>query len=547
MYTEQQVEAFNKDLNLQFKKVEELAIQNIEEIQKMVLDRSKNKYNILESAGESIRKLKAKTTSFASFRQYADDEFFEYPASSINDIVPEQLLHTDVDYNDTDQYHQSRCLVIMPLQKNGCHMRLWKGSHAFATFNDIAEEMRHKSKLDSHLLVIHIRFGEFLVMNPKMIHSGCKVETYNWRMHMYVGIDEEEIQSNTTHFIPRHFYGQFSLPKTRKRVREDDSSSADDALSSYAKLQNKSKQRLRPMTSRPFKKLWNDYNNFTNLTKVNLLPSVACNRALDENIFIPEVDDIRAFEALSKPDVDRVNSVLSIELNVNNKFKIVSDDEWSIGITNFDFHRLKPSKWLNDDIILIYFYSLFRNSTENIFLNTHFFDKLYNIETSQYNYFDAMAHLPSWLDIFKYKKIFIPINIADRHWVLVVVYMERKEIYYIDSMWTDTAGRNLNMMRAILQFIMHQTMFRTYNTPKEANSMLSSVNDWQLIDTGKTVPQQKNYNDCGIFVAMCADKLSKNSRLTYQQEDADAYRTKIALAILDSPKRVDKASSAKLV
>jgi Ulp1 family protease len=60
-------------------------------------------------------------------------------------------------------------------------------------------------------------------------------------------------------------------------------------------------------------------------------------------------------------------------------------------------------------------------------------------------------------------------------------------------------------------------------------------NTWKLIDTAGKVPVQLNSNDCGVFVAMCVERLMKNSRLTYDQSNAALFRKKMALAILNAP------------
>ena len=41
---------------------------------------------------------------------------------------------------------------------------------------------------------------------------------------------------------------------------------------------------------------------------------------------------------------------------------------------------------------------------------------------------------PKKFDVFKKDKIFIPVNINNTHWTLLVVYIQRKEIHYYDSM-----------------------------------------------------------------------------------------------------------------
>jgi sentrin-specific protease 1 len=58
------------------------------------------------------------------------------------------------------------------------------------------------------------------------------------------------------------------------------------------------------------------------------------------------------------------------------------------------------------------------------------------------------------------------------------------------------------------------------------------VSDWKLIDREPNVPQQMNGVDCGAFTVMCADFISDNLPLDYEQEDMLFFRRKITADIL---------------
>jgi sentrin-specific protease 1 len=45
----------------------------------------------------------------------------------------------------------------------------------------------------------------------------------------------------------------------------------------------------------------------------------------------------------------------------------------------------------------------------------------------------------------------------------------------------------------------------------------------------KNVPEQRNGYDCGVFLIVFADYLSKAAQLDFSQEDIDLFRAKIAL------------------
>ena len=46
------------------------------------------------------------------------------------------------------------------------------------------------------------------------------------------------------------------------------------------------------------------------------------------------------------------------------------------------------------------------------------------------------------------------------------------------------------------------------------------------------VPQQSNYVDCGVFTIVCADVLSDNLNLSYNQTNIPLFRNKIGMSII---------------
>jgi Ulp1 family protease len=120
------------------------------------------------------------------------------------------------------------------------------------------------------------------------------------------------------------------------------------------------------------------------------------------------------------------------------------------------------------------------------------------------------------IDVFSLDKIFIPINFEDTHWMMAIIFIDRKEICIFDS-------------------------FR-----EEHPDYLSKLNDWisneeEAIGRGKSIwkltlvkdcPLQSNTYDCGVFAIMCANYISDNLPLEYSQTNMSFFRAKIASYIL---------------
>jgi Ulp1 family protease len=56
-------------------------------------------------------------------------------------------------------------------------------------------------------------------------------------------------------------------------------------------------------------------------------------------------------------------------------------------------------------------------------------------------------------DISNLNKIFIPINIENRHWTCIVIFMKEKQIQYYDS---TSMGAGNSHMNAVLQYLVDE-------------------------------------------------------------------------------------------
>ena len=85
------------------------------------------------------------------------------------------------------------------------------------------------------------------------------------------------------------------------------------------------------------------------------------------------------------------------------------------------------------------------------------------------------------LDIFAADKIIIPINISDNHWIMGVIFMNKKRIKIYNSMGTD--GRQY--LVPLFCYIKDKHWTKKYCQLPDAKS-------WKLIPAKRNMPQQKN-------------------------------------------------------
>jgi hypothetical protein len=97
----------------------------------------------------------------------------------------------------------------------------------------------------------------------------------------------------------------------------------------------------------------------------------------------------------------------------------------NVVLSHADIQRLRPSQWLNDNIIDYYFSLLSHENNDFYFFNTFFYTSLVS---------RGIKSVLNWhkkVNIFSYKKIFIPI-VENYHWLLVVVDTELYRIVLYD-------------------------------------------------------------------------------------------------------------------
>jgi Ulp1 family protease len=139
-------------------------------------------------------------------------------------------------------------------------------------------------------------------------------------------------------------------------------------------------------------------------------------------------------------------------------------------------------------------------------------DKLVK-DSGRYKY-DHVKRWSKGFDAFELDKIFVPINIGNSHWVLGVIFIQKKEVHYYDSMH----GNGSNYRNAMMRWVVDEAKAKKGITINKA--------EWKSIAVG-TAPQQFNGTDCGVFTIMAADFLSDDlpvNEETYGQDYMPYFR-----------------------
>ena len=110
-------------------------------------------------------------------------------------------------------------------------------------------------------------------------------------------------------------------------------------------------------------------------------------------------------------------------------------EKFSIDMTVKKLQCLLPETWLNDEVINFYFHMLMSGlyRRDGFFSFSSFFFVKLLVPNVGYTYKNVRRWTKN-VDIFSKKKIFIPINIGNSHWTLLLIDLMIKTIFYYDSL-----------------------------------------------------------------------------------------------------------------
>jgi len=239
----------------------------------------------------------------------------------------------------------------------------------------------------------------------------------------------------------------------------------------------------------------------------------------------------RCLEPLTAEEEDRVDAALRAR-----DFEAVQE-KFNMPITGVQSSRLLPKQWLVDELINFYFKLMEQrdsklvelkkrefpeeDATSSHFFNSFFFVKLLGNDGS-YEY----AGVRRWtkrFDLFAKRFVFIPVNVGNMHWTLIMIDLPNKIVRYFDSM----AGSGDRYLNATFRYLQDE-----HKDKKKAP--LLDLDDWTLVPTTDNTPQQHNGYDCGVFATFCAHWMAVDgTEPDFDQADVAHLRRRMMLSILD--------------
>ncbi|KAG0144488.1 hypothetical protein CROQUDRAFT_659921 [Cronartium quercuum f. sp. fusiforme G11] len=197
--------------------------------------------------------------------------------------------------------------------------------------------------------------------------------------------------------------------------------------------------------------------------------------------------------------------------------------------TKNDLARLKPGKWLNDDLINFYgvmigLRSANRTLDESPFLDIHCFSSFF-MDRFESGGHQAVHRWTKKVDLFAKDIVLIPVNVDNAHWICVAINIRKKRFEVYDSL----GARHESILNNLRAYLATEHLQR-----KKFELDLAK---WINYDH-PNVPTQKNQYDCGVFVCMYMDCLSRkwndeeHTLLDFGQGQMVYFRRKILYEIV---------------
>lgn len=208
---------------------------------------------------------------------------------------------------------------------------------------------------------------------------------------------------------------------------------------------------------------------------------------------------------------------------------LVLHEASNIEVSREKIRCLRPSGWLNDEVINLYLELLKERGKREPkrflkchFFNTFFYKKLACGKTG-YDYKAVKRWTTSrklGYALIECDKIFVPVH-QNVHWCLAIINMKTKTIQYLDSL----GGNDPRVPRMLAKYIVDEVKDKSN---KEID--ISSWADEESVDY--YIPLQQNGWDCGMFMLKYIDFHCRGDSLSFSQEHMEYFRKRTAKEIL---------------
>lgn len=204
-----------------------------------------------------------------------------------------------------------------------------------------------------------------------------------------------------------------------------------------------------------------------------------------------------------------------------------------------DIKKLGEKEWLNDIIINYYFQLLGSrhpiNGLQCYFLPTYFYALLMQEwqKIYKYSYNNTSNISRPTQTLLAFDKIFVPINVANNHWVLACIDIEYNSFQMYDSLKSiSSVTQHTRILKNLKRFLCDEFKQIQKDNPVTANGLKEKIRNlrkwvYQTVD----IPQQQNSYDCGVYVCKYAEFVSRGDKYKIQDSEIRDIRKRMILEI----------------
>ncbi|XP_068244549.1 LOW QUALITY PROTEIN: sentrin-specific protease 1-like [Palaemon carinicauda] len=192
-------------------------------------------------------------------------------------------------------------------------------------------------------------------------------------------------------------------------------------------------------------------------------------------------------------------------------------DKFNIQITRRDIATLAGLNWLNDEVINFYMNLLMERGKNSSCLNVHAFNTFFYPKIISTGY-SSVRRWTKKVDVFNHDLLLVPVHLG-MHWCLATIDLRDKHIRYYDSM----LGDNNRCLEALVKYLESEHLDKKQSKYDTSGFTLENV---------KNIPQQMNGSDCGMFACKFAEYLSRDAKITFDQQHMPYFRRRMIYEIV---------------
>ncbi|KAG7456915.1 hypothetical protein MATL_G00240930 [Megalops atlanticus] len=182
-------------------------------------------------------------------------------------------------------------------------------------------------------------------------------------------------------------------------------------------------------------------------------------------------------------------------------------------LTLEDLSTLDNQNWLNDQVINMYGELIMEAANNKV----HFFNSFFHRQLVTKGY-EGVKRWTKKVDLFSKRLLLIPVHL-EVHWSLITVDISSKTIRFYDS-------QGMVFKHAM------ENVFKYMTTEAKEKKCTTFQKGWKTT-VNKRIPQQKNDNDCGVFVLEYCKCLASGKPLQFSQADMPKIRKRIYKELCD--------------